>query len=670
MKPSIQHRIGWAITTLQEAYTAIVPYFLLISFITLLLAFLRYFDLSVLFLSPTHVARLSNTLNLLSSFVIVISIAYAFSRRFELSSIISITLALAAYATAVTLESPITALLTNESYGFAFQPLVLPILSTWLLHLSYPRFSLKIPLKDSNAHIYRLFNYVPAFGMAYLATTAAYSLSHWLVTVASEHIAIYTDLSLPTLITYALRDLVIQFFWFMGIHGDHTVNALIGKDLLHVEIFPHLSVGEFNRLFVSIGGSGAGLALMLALLKYAKEHTLRLITRISIPFVFFNINTLLIYAVVVFNRFLFVPFLLLPLFNILFSYTYLSLIDVTFTAHKVVWTTPIFLDSYIKAVNPLPLYLLQTALLLINTAVYARFLQLFVQTQSQTNHAETLQHNLDIPYSIRAVQNIKPFIARREIIESNAQLTDVIKDINNENLMIYFQPKVDLRHNHCTHFEALIRYRVDGKIVGPVFLDLIEKARLAHIIDTWVAREVKHALEHWHTMGFEPTININLHPDTLIHTKALDIIIDTLQGERINFEIIERSFIAETKTVESIEKLKAHGFGISIDDYGIGYSNIETIIKYQIDELKIDKAIVDLLEQERGNTVCKHIIQLGKNLDIKIVAEGVESLEQAALLHQMEIDYIQGFYFSQALPFEQVRPYANRFEVRRYLKSA
>jgi len=661
MKPSFSHRMIWIITTLQEAFSAIVPYFLLVSFITLSVAILRYFNLSLGFATPTEIARLSSTLNIFSSFVIVIAVAYAFAKRFQISTVISSTLAMAAYATAMFMEGSIPVLLSEEGYGFSIQPLLIPILSSWFLHLCYPRFSLRIPLTDANAHIYRLFNYVLAFSLAYFATIALYGGASWLVERLSEGLLRRIDLSLPTLAAYELRELLVQILWFLGIHGDHTVNALFGKEFLQQQIFPHLSIGEFNRLFVSIGGSGVGMALLFALIRYTKKGTLRLITRISIPFVIFNINTLLIYAVVVFNRYLFVPFVLLPLFNIVVAHGYLSLVDVTFTAHKVVWTTPIFLDSTIKAENPFPLYLLQLFLLIVDTLVYSHYIRRFIDSQSQDLHTTILEKNLNIPSSIRANQHIAPFIARKEIIESNAKLLDLLENLNTKNLMIYYQPKVDLNHGECTHFEALIRYRKNGRVTGPDFLELIEKARLAHLIDIWVAQEVGKALGQWYSSGFYPTININLHPDTLANPNALKEIVKPLEGKRINFEIVERSFTYGSLAIQGIQELQGKGFGISIDDYGTGYSNIETIIRHKIDELKIDKTIVDLLDTTRGTVVCRKIVEMGSLLEIEVVAEGVETPEQVAILQGMNIDYLQGFYFSKALPFEKVIDFSASF---------
>jgi cellobiose-specific phosphotransferase system component IIC len=172
-------------------------------------------------------------------------------------------------------------------YGFNVNILIMPILSTFLLKIFYPIFSLKIAKDDGNYHIYSLFKY----------------------------------------------------------------------------IFENLTYGEFNRLFVLLGGAGIGLALLVSLFLYSKDKSIRTIVNISIPFSIFNINTLLIYAVVVFNRYLLLPFLLLPLANLIIAYIVLNIFTVDFTNYYVVWTTPTFIDSYLKTNGDLFVVYLQAYLL-------------------------------------------------------------------------------------------------------------------------------------------------------------------------------------------------------------------------------------------------------------------------------------------------------------------
>ena len=102
---------------------------------------------------------------------------------------------------------------------------------------------------------------------------------------------------------------------------------------------------------------------------------------------------------------------------------------------------------------------------------------------------------------------------------------------------------------------------------------------------------------------------------------------------------------------------------ISIDDFGVGYSSLETLIKNKFDELKLDKTLIDEIETKKGFLVCQNTVNLCKDLNIKVVAEGVETKAQLNSLRFMDVDYIQGYYFSPALPFEKVKEFSENFNL-------
>jgi len=657
------------ITTLQEAYSAIIPYFLLTSVMALFLALLRSYDLSFLEISPQSISPLMDGLDLFSSIVITISVAYFFARQMEVSTIIAIMLSIASYATVMVHEQSEKLFLYGFSYGFVIQTLFIPLVSTYFLRKLYPWFNLRIPLKDQNLHVYRLFNYIFVFLAAYIVTVVLYQAIDYVLDMLIDEIEEYDGVMLPEFISLTLRDLLAQFFWFLGVDGNHTVNAIFGKGFLQKELFPNLTIDEFNRLFVMRGGAGAGLALLLALLWYARDGIVRIVTRISIPFVIFNINTLLIYAVVVFNRFLLVPFVGVPLLNIAVAYTALSWMPVAFNATEVAWMTPVFFDGYLKSSGSSEIMLLQLFLLLMDTVIYLYFVRKYMMAQSHVLQMQSLERSLELPYRIRAEQSVHTFQAHRRIISSTAKLDHILNTIEVDRMMVYFQPKICLQTGECRQFEALLRYREpSGKVAVPSFLYLVEEARMAPAIDMWVAKEVAAVIERWeHKEGLSATVSINLHPDTLTNSEALHGIAKLLQGKSIIFEIIERSFSGSEAGEHGMAYLQSEGFEIAIDDYGIGYSNLESIIEYDVSEIKIDKALIDRLDEPRGALVCEHIISLGHQLGIRIVAEGVEQIEQAVRLAQMKVAYIQGYLFSQAMPEEEVPAFVEAFNLSAYL---
>jgi EAL domain-containing protein (putative c-di-GMP-specific phosphodiesterase class I) len=216
-----------------------------------------------------------------------------------------------------------------------------------------------------------------------------------------------------------------------------------------------------------------------------------------------------------------------------------------------------------------------------------------------------------------------------------------------------------MRHNKCNQFEALIRYWNNGRLTGPTFLDTIEKAGMAPVVDLWVCHQVHNDMSRWQEEGFEPEISINLHPDTLRNTEMVKKILSIMGEKRVRFEIIERSFLDQDSAAKNLSLLQQHS--ISIDDFGYGYSNLETLLNLKIDELKLDRTLIQKIDEPKGQAVCRNITRFCHEIGIEVVAEGVETEEQKKLVVEMGIDTIQGWYYSQAIPFDKIKPYAETF---------
>jgi len=650
------------ILTLQEAFSAIIPFFLLSSFITLLYYIVNYFHIEIGYINKENIHFFMKIINSFSSLVAVIAIAYFFAIRLKVMQIIAVILAITSFVTILMFNGTSTDKYIVFPYGFDVETLVVPIISTWFLKYFYPIFNLRIPVADINHHIFRTFNYLFVFIISYIATIFIYLILKYIVVDEIIVLVHKIDIDLPNIIVLAIRDIISQIFWFFGIHGEHMVNGLIGKEILFKEMMPNITYGEFNRMFVLMGGAGVGLGLLVALLLYVKDNAIKTISKISIPFVIFNINDLLIYAVIVLNRFFILPFVFLPIFNLFVAYISLYFIPVHFTNYYLTWTTPIFIDGYLKSGGNLYIFILQLFLIIIDILVYIYYVKRFTHSMQLSEHFNRFSKNLEISDELKSKEGVKAFVARSEIIDAYRKLDEIIESIDKNDLYVYYQPKVDIKNNKCYKFEALIRYRYQGRLVGPIFLDIIERAGLAPIIDIWVCKQVKKDIEKWKKISYLPQISVNLHPDTLKSKDAIDKIIDILKNENIMFEIIERSFLQGDIVNINLKKIKQEGFCISIDDFGTGYSSLETLIKYDIDELKLDKSLIDEIETIRGFNVCKYTVEICHKLNAKVVAEGVENESQFKIAKEIDVDFIQGYYFSKALPFKEVKKYAAKFK--------
>ena len=660
MKSLLRHeRILILITTMQEAFSAIIPFFLLTSFVTLLYYLLRHFGMESIGLSVDHLGNLMENLNAFSSVIATLALAYFFAGRFRVSPVVASILAIAVFVTVLQIENPTT--VAELPYGFTPAALTMPVLSTWLLHRFYPRLALSIPVRDGHHHIYRLFSYLFVFLAAYLASVLIYYGVDYVLDDLIERLNALAA-NIPGIIRLAIRDLFVQIFWFFGIHGEHVVNGLMGKDILFEPMRTNLSYGEFHRLFVSIGGAGVGMGLIVALVLHARRGTVWLLTKLSAPFVIFNINTLLLYGIVVLNRFLLLPFLLLPLLNLTLAYLALQWLPVHFTTYEVTWTTPVFFDTYLKGGGDLSLVLLQLGLLLLDILVYSRYVRRYVALSTEEALFRRLEERLDLPEAIRSREHLRSYAAHWEVMEANSRLETILERIDRDRLRLYYQPKIDPDGRRCDAYEALIRYDRGGQMVGPDFLEDLERAGVAPVIDRWVAYRVREDLIRWRREGRTPGVSINLHPDTVRDPGEIRRICRILEGEKVTFEIIERSFIHLEDAKASLELIREGGFGIAIDDFGAGYSSLETVTRYRIDELKLDKSLIDIVETRKGYLVCKHTVSLCHELGCRVVAEGVERPGQLERLRTIGIDLVQGYIYTRALPPEAALRYCQELE--------
>jgi len=647
------------IIALQESLIALAPFFILLSFLTLVFRLPAYFGLD-LWGESSALETVLRTSRFFSSVLLVVSVAYHFALRYDVDRPVSIFLALLSFFS-------VQSLLAGEQVGtlpplpvnIEFRQIAIPIASVFVLQALSPY--LNLPLEDWKCSIYpcRIFQYIITFFVAYLLLIFAGVLVHQAWEVLAERGRAIISFSLPSIILLEWRALVVQTFWFFGIHGQRIANTIMDTSFLAEEVFPNLLYRQFYRLFAVSGGSGMGLAILIALYIKGRDVYSQKIVRVSTPFALFNINTLLIYALpIVLNRFLLIPFILVPLLNLAIAYLTLSVWPVTFYVSEVDWMMPPFVDAWIVSNGNVRLLLLQGALLSLSVLIYLPFVKRFSAIRSINYHLENLNHNLEITESLQIFRDLKLHKAQHEVIEANSRLDQIIKSLSRETLLVYYQPQVEIHHRRCDKFEALLRVQLsDGRIVSPFFLDDLESAGLSPAIDLWVCQEVKSHLQSWALKNYTPQIAINLHPDTTNNREIIEQIITVLDGMDIEFEIVERSLLDGEHVSKNLEKLRQHGFSIAIDDFGKGYFSYYTLANIHADVIKIDQSLIELLQRQKGLAIWQHMINLCHDLQIQTIAEGVETPEQLTLLSKMGIDLVQGFYFSEAIPVSQVHHY-------------
>lgn len=233
--------------------------------------------------------------------------------------------------------------------------------------------------------------------------------------------------------------------------------------------------------------------------------------------------------------------------------------------------------------------------------------------------------------------------------------TALRKALNREELMLYYQPQVDLATGSTFGVEALLRWKHPqmGFIPPSEIIPLAEETGLIVPLGKWSLRTA--CLHHklWREQGFgHISVSVNLSPRQLQQPDLVQMIADVIaetamQPHQLQLELTESLIIQDPElAILTLRELKEMGIKISVDDFGSGYSSLSYLKRLPIDVLKIDNSFIrDITKDEKDVAIVKTVIALAHNLNLKVIAEGVETEEQLELLRALGCDGIQGYYF-------------------------
>ncbi|MFO7819801.1 MAG: EAL domain-containing protein [Halanaerobacter sp.] len=242
--------------------------------------------------------------------------------------------------------------------------------------------------------------------------------------------------------------------------------------------------------------------------------------------------------------------------------------------------------------------------------------------------------------------------------------------IDNDEFILYYQPQIDLNTNQVFGVEALIRWEDEelGLISPGKFIPLAERTGLIMPIGDWVLEEACREAKEFHKMGFpDLKMGINLSArqfaDENLVEKISDILSQTgLNPTKLELEITESIIMKDVKkNVKKLVKLKKLGVKFSVDDFGTGYSSLSYLKEFPIGTLKIDRSFVDQLPSDKDDiAIVKSIIDLAHNLNLNVIAEGVENTEHLEFLEENHCDRIQGYYFGRPMSRDELIEFLNK----------
>ncbi len=257
----------------------------------------------------------------------------------------------------------------------------------------------------------------------------------------------------------------------------------------------------------------------------------------------------------------------------------------------------------------------------------------------------------------------------------NRQMTQIAVDrlaleaqlrqaIEQNELILQYQPQISLLTGEISGVEALIRWRqADGSLISPSqFIPIAEESALIDKVDRWVLGEACRQAKEWLDIGLPPiNMAVNISGFSIEHGMLLDMVEEALEKSQLNPEILEleitEHYLMQHREQATliIEQLREQGLTFSIDDFGTGYSSLGYLKTLPINRLKIDQSFIrDIPDDESDKAITRAVIALGHSMQMKVVAEGVESKEQAAFLAELGCEFAQGYLFSEAVSAERI----------------
>jgi len=248
-------------------------------------------------------------------------------------------------------------------------------------------------------------------------------------------------------------------------------------------------------------------------------------------------------------------------------------------------------------------------------------------------------------------------------VERQSIEEDLRRALERKEFTLHYQPKIDLKTGAITGAEALIRWThpTRGSVPPLMFIPIAEDSGLILPIGSWVMREACMQARAWLDAGLPPmTMAVNVSAIEFRNENFLEDLFATiyeagLSPNSLELEVTERVLMKQSELAESVlKKLRESGVQVSVDDFGTGYSSLSYLQQFPLDALKIDQSFVRRITGNPDETsIVSAIIRMGQSLNLRVIAEGVETAEDLAFLRANGCDEAQGYYFSRPVPPEQ-----------------
>lgn len=249
---------------------------------------------------------------------------------------------------------------------------------------------------------------------------------------------------------------------------------------------------------------------------------------------------------------------------------------------------------------------------------------------------------------------------REDIVREQQIVNHMRHALDEEEFVLYLQPKYSLQDNRICGAEVLVRWaKPEGGMISPgEFIPIFERNGFITKLDYYVWEKTCKLLAEWIAEGKKPSpVSVNISRVSLYNPRLVEAICGLtdryhIPRELLELELTESAYTTNPKAIkETMERLQKEGFSILMDDFGSGYSSLNVLKDIAVDVLKIDMKFLSDTDQEgRSQNILASVVRMAKWLNLPVIAEGVERREQVDFLHSVGCEYVQGFYFARPMP--------------------
>lgn len=463
-----------------------------------------------------------------------------------------------------------------------------------------------------------------------------------------------------------------QGLWFLGIHGPHVLDSLyrlVFEGQTGAGQLIEISRETYN-LYVHLGGSGSTLGLLLVILLQVRAGEARRVAKFALLPALFNINELVIFGLpIVLNPVYLIPFVLAPVVQVVVSYFCVRYGLLAVDVASVPWMTPPVLGGTLNS-GSWHGGALQLFNLLLSALIYLPFVRLAEQRR-QSESLTTVQRAVSDIALIKQQQI--SVLDRHDDLGHTARklLHEFMQDIDSSQVFLAYQPQHD-RDGRVVGVEALLRWehRHFGFISPAVICALAEESQQIIPLGRWIIASACRQLHEWEEDGIEQQrISVNLSPLQLKDETLLAFIEECLQANRLppsalGLELTESQHVPDDPvSSRTLLGLQSMGIHLEMDDFGMGYSSMLYVRRFKFSAIKLDGSLTkEVLQDNNCSDIISSVVQLGRALGIRVIAEYVETLEQQARLEQLGCEVFQGYLYSPALASGPCLAYLHRHQ--------